>query len=154
MTKKLKKGDNLPDITLKNQIGDLIALRDFIGKKALVVYFYPKDDTPGCTAEACGFRDKYEEFEELGATVIGISSDSIGSHRLFAEKHQLNFNLLSDPNRAAEKAFGVPRNLLGLLPGRVTYVFDKSGQLSEIFSSQLQATRHIKEALKVLSIKA
>ena len=151
MNKGLKIGDDIPEVTLKDQEGHLIDLTSFKGKHSLVVYFYPKDDTPGCTLEACSFRDRYDEFEEAGAKVIGISGDSVGSHSRFASRHGLNFMLLSDINRVAEKEFGVPRNLLGLLPGRVTYVFNKEGKLVSTFSSAVKATKHIKESLKALS---
>lgn len=116
----------------------------------MVVYFYPKDETPGCTREACEFRDDYGEFEALGAKVFGISSDSVQSHQKFATRHRLNFQLLSDPKRVAEKAFEVPRSLFGLLPGRVTFVFDAEGQLIYKFDSALRVDRHAKEALKAL----
>lgn len=154
MKRELKKGEAIPEVTLKNQDGELVNLKDYVGKHALVVYFYPKDDTPGCTAEACGFRDSHEEFEATGAQVVGISADSVGAHRRFADKHRLNFTLLSDANHAAEKAFGVPRNMLGLLPGRVTYVFNKEGKLISKFNSAMQATRHVKEALQMLDTNA
>jgi len=146
----LEAGSEIPDISLKNQEGELISLSEYSGKTSLVVYFYPKDDTPGCTAEACSFRDNYVDFEEAGATVIGISGDSVSSHKKFTEKHRLNFQLLSDQKREAEKAFGVPRNLFGLLPGRVTFIFNKEGKLISTFNSATQATKHIKEALKAL----
>lgn len=150
MSKTLKKGDRIPDITLNDQNAEPVSLYEFTGKMALVVYFYPKDETSGCTAEACGFRDQYEEFEEVGARVIGISSDSVKSHEKFAKKHDLNFTILSDPKREARNAFGVKRNLFGLLPGRVTFVFNKEGKLIKEFSSAFQARKHIDEALKAL----
>ncbi|MEQ9306345.1 MAG: peroxiredoxin [Marinoscillum sp.] len=150
MGKTLQKGDFIPDVSLKDQDGNLIALPSLIGEKALVVYFYPKDDTPGCTAEACGFRDKYEEFSDMGADVVGISSDTVGSHKKFADKYDLNFTLLSDSHGQAEKEFGVPRNLLGLLPSRVTYIFDKEGRLVSSFNSTIKATKHINEAMEAL----
>lgn len=150
MGKTLQKGDLIPDVSLKDQDGNLIDLPSLTGEKALVVYFYPKDDTPGCTAEACGFRDKYEEFVGMGADIIGISSDTVGSHKKFANKYGLNFTLLSDCYGHAEKAFGVPRNLLGLLPGRVTYVFDKVGKLVYSFNSTTKATKHVAEAMEAL----
>ncbi|WP_421868935.1 peroxiredoxin [Marinoscillum sp.] len=152
MGKTLQKGDLIPDVSLKDQEGNLIDLPSLVGEKALVVYFYPKDDTPGCTAEACGFRDRYEEFADMGADIVGISSDTVGSHKKFADKYGLNFTLLSDCNGQAEKEFGVPRNLLGLLPGRVTYVFDRAGKLVYSFSSAMKATRHIEEAMEALKV--
>lgn len=150
MSKTLKLGDHIPDITLNDQNAEPVSLYEFTGKMAVVIYFYPKDDTPGCTAEACGFRDQYEDFEQAGARVIGISSDSVKSHKKFAEKHNLNFTLLSDPKKEAQRAFGVKRNLFGLLPGRVTFVFNKEGRLVKEFNSSLYATKHIEEALEAL----
>ena len=150
MSKRLKIGDHIPDITLNDQHADPVSLYEFTGKMALVVYFYPKDDTPGCTAEACSFRDQYERFEDAGARVIGISTDPVKSHEQFARKYNLNFSLLSDPKKEAHKAFGVRRGLFGLLPGRATFIFNKEGKLVKEFNSALQATRHMREALAVL----
>lgn len=142
-------GDPIPDITLTAQSGELVSLKSFLGQKTVVLYFYPKDDTPGCTKEACGFRDSYTVFQEAGAEVIGVSSDSQASHSQFASKYQLPFILLSDTGNQARKAFGVP-STLGLLPGRVTYVIDKSGVVRHIFNSQLNFQGHINESLKVV----
>ena len=142
-------GDRAPDFTLDSQSGDKVRLKDFIGKKIIVLYFYPKDGTPGCTAEACSFRDNYDVFQKAGAEVIGISSDSVESHGAFVVKHGLQFTLLSDKDQAVRKLYGVP-STLGLLPGRVTYVIDKKGVVRHIFSSQLNATKHISEALDVI----
>lgn len=146
----MKKGELLPDITLLNEDGEKTRLHDYIGKNPLVIYFYPKNETPGCTKEACTFRDQFEEFEEINAKIFGISSDSVASHKRFAFKYQLKFQLLSDKGRKAEKAFGVKRSLLGLLPGRVTFVFDIEGRLIHEFNSSFQPDRHIKEALDAL----
>jgi peroxiredoxin Q/BCP len=143
-------GDVAPDFTLPSQSGEEVNLRDFIGRKrAIVLFFYPKDDTPGCTKEACSFRDGYEQFEELEAEVIGISSDSVRSHERFVEKHGLPFVLLSDEGGEVRKLYGVP-NTLGLFPGRVSYVIDEEGVVRHVFSSQLQAARHVEEALEAL----
>jgi peroxiredoxin Q/BCP len=143
-------GDVAPDFTLPSQSGEEVSLRDFIGRKrAIVLFFYPKDDTPGCTKEACSFRDGYEQFEELQAEVIGISSDSVRSHERFVEKHGLPFVLLSDEGGEVRKLYGVP-NTLGLFPGRVTYVIDEEGVVRHVFSSQLQAARHVEQALEAL----
>jgi len=147
----LKKGDPLPKISLKNQDGLTINLKDFVGQNPVVVYFYPKDNTPGCTKEACEFRDNYEEFDRIGAKVFGISGDSVASHEKFAARLHLNFDLLSDPKREAEKAFGVPRNLFGLLPGRVTFVFDRNGTTIKTINSATNPKLHQTEALKVLA---
>lgn len=121
-------------------------MEDHLGK-VLVVYFYPKDDTPGCLKEACNFRDRYEEFIKLGAEVIGISSDDQRSHSIFASKNQLPFRLLSDPDQKVRKEYGA---LDLFLPGRVTYVIDKKGMVRHVFSSQSQATKHIDEAFKMV----
>ncbi|HEY1351955.1 MAG TPA: peroxiredoxin [Ktedonobacteraceae bacterium] len=147
---KLQVGDHAPDFTLPTQkTGELFHLHDLIGKSALVLYFYPKSNTAGCTAEACSFRDNYEVFQKAGAEVVGVSSDSEGTQQQFAGKHKLPFLLLSDKGGALRKMYGVPATL-GILPGRVTYVIDKEGVVRHIFSDQLNATRHIKEALKVI----
>jgi peroxiredoxin Q/BCP len=142
--------DTLPDFELLNQNNEMISSADIIGKSALVIYFYPKDDTPGCTAEACAFRDQFEDFADAGVRVFGISADSVASHKQFAEKYQLSFDLLSDPDNKVRKKFGVPRSMFGLLPGRVTYIFNKEGKLIHQFNSQLNAKKHITEALAAL----
>lgn len=142
-------GDRAPNFTLKNQDGESVSLSDFKGNKAVVLYFYPKDDTPGCTAESCAFRDSYTTFSDAGAEVIGISGDSVSSHKQFAQKHNLPFTLLSDQGNQLRKLYGVPATLF-ILPGRVTYVIDKEGVIRHIFNSQLDFQGHIKESLKVL----
>ena len=126
-----------------------MSLEDYIGTKPVVLFFYPKDDTPGCTKEACAFRDDYDQFEKLDAEVIGISSDSVESHRRFAKKHDLPFTLLSDEGKKVRRLYGVP-NTFGLFPGRVTYVIDEEGVVRHIFSSQLGVEQHVAEALKAL----
>lgn len=150
MAKLLKIGDPLPNLTLKNQQNEAVKLNALCSTGGLVVFFYPKDDSPGCTAEACAFRDRYEDFMTMGVTVVGISSDSVASHQHFAKKHLLPYTLLSDPSGVAEKVFGVQRNLFGLLAGRETFVFDGSGKLIYHFQSLTNATRHIHEALRAL----
>ena len=150
MSKTLMPGDQIPNIFLEDQHGNMVYMRGKIGYKCLVIYFYPRDGTPGCTAEARSFRERMHEFEALGADVIGISGDSVDSHRCFADQHHLNFLLLSDPQHKAEKAFGVPRNFFGVIPGRVTFVFNQEGRLIAEFNSAIQATRHVEEALKAL----
>ena len=117
---------------------------------AVVLYFYPKDDTPGCTAEACSFRDAYEDFQEACAEVVGVSSDSQSSHEKFAKRHKLPFTLLSDAKGEVRKKYGVPATL-ALLPGRVTFVIDRDGVVRHVFNSQLQATRHVREALAAIA---
>jgi len=142
-------GDAAPDFDLPDASGRRVRLADFKGKRGVVLYFYPKDDTPGCTKEACSFRDSYEEFQDAGAEVIGVSSDSEASHRSFAEKHRLPFVLVADAGGELRKRYGVPWTL-GLLPGRVTYVIDREGIVRHVFNSQLQAAKHVDEALAVL----
>ena len=149
MLKLLAIGDIAPNFHLPTTDGSYIALQDFLGKKNVVVYFYPKDFTRGCTAEACSFRDSYEAFTELGAEVIGISSDSENSHRDFAQHHHLPFILLSDVYGSVSKAYGVKKTL-GLFAGRVSFVIDKKGIIRHVFSSQTRATAHVGEALNVL----
>jgi peroxiredoxin Q/BCP len=112
-----------------------------------LLYFYPKDDTPGCTKEACSFRDSYEEFNDLGCEVIGVSSDSIEDHKKFAEKYHLSFNLLADTAKELRNAFGVPGNLFGLIPGRVTYIIDLQGKIRGVYNSQTNPLGHIEQAL-------
>ena len=147
---KLQVGDRAPDFTLPTQkTGESFHLYDMIGKSAIVLYFYPKDDTPGCTAEACSFRDSYEVFQEAGAEVVGVSSDSEKSHQQFADKYKLPFILLSDLGGVVRKHYGVPTTF-GLLPGRVTYIIDKQGIIRHIFSSQFAPEKHIVEAIRVL----
>ncbi|MCX6225909.1 MAG: peroxiredoxin [Bacteroidia bacterium] len=143
-------GSIIPQFSLADQNGKLFAINSVIGKKNLVIYFYPKDDSPGCTAEACYFRDQFEVFSEVNALIIGISGQSVESHKKFAEKYRLSFTLLSDEGNKIRKLFGVPTNLLGLLPGRVTYVVDKSGTVVYIFNSQTQTSKHVDDALKIL----
>ena len=145
----VKVGDYAPNITLPDQSGEEVSLWDVIGKSAIVLYFYPKDDTPGCTTEACAFRDSYEIFKDAGAEVIGVSSDSADSHQRFAARHRLPFILLSDKDRAVRKLYGVS-STFGLLPGRVTYVIDKFGVVRHIFDSQFAPQKHISEALETL----
>ena len=147
---KVSVGDVAPDFTLPDQSGAPVRLGDLVGRKTVVLYFYPKDDTPGCTIEARAFRDSYEEFSAQGAQVVGVSSDSVRSHRRFAQRHDLPFLLLSDADGAVRRLYGVEKTL-GLLPGRVTYVIDQTGVVRHVYSSQLRATRHPREALTVLS---
>ena len=142
-------GDPAPDFELPSQSGQAVSLSSFRGKKSVVLYFYPKDDTSGCTAESCAFRDQYDVFQEAGAEIIGVSADSLESHRKFAGKYQLPFHLLSDGDGKLRRLYGV-KATLGILPGRVTFVIDKVGVVRHMFSSQLQPKKHIEEALKLL----
>ncbi|MGL5083544.1 MAG: peroxiredoxin [Microcoleaceae cyanobacterium] len=145
----VKVGDLAPDFNLLSQTGGSISLKNFIGQKAVVLYFYPKDDTPGCTAEACAFRDSYQVFQDAGAEIIGVSSDSVQSHQQFAAKYNLPFTLLSDTGDAVRKLYGVP-STLWIMPGRVTYVIDKDGIVRHIFDSMLNFKAHVDESLAIL----
>lgn len=147
--KALKIGDKLPAFTLLNQHDAIISSAN-LAKNPLVIFFYPKDDTPLCIAEACSFRNYYEEFRELGAEVVGISGDSRGSHAGFAARYNLPFHLLSDEDNAVRKQFGVPTSFLGMAPGRATYIFDGEGKLVHYFSAFFQAKAHVIESLKKL----
>ena len=150
MSKSLQTGDKLPDFTLPDQNGEPFDIREVRGEHILVIYFYPKDDTPGCTKEACSFRDQFEDLTDKGAYVIGISSDSPESHEQFKKKYQLPFTLLSDQDKEVRNLFGVPTSLMGLLPGRVTYIIDRNGLIRQVFNSQLNAEQHVEEASKVI----
>ncbi len=146
---RVKIGDKAPDFTLPDQSGTTVRLSDFLGSKIIVLYFYPKDFTRGCTAEACAFRDSYDVFVEAGAQVIGISSQSVDSHNRFAMLNKLPFILLSDESGKVRELYGVP-STLRLLAGRVTYVIDRKGIVRHIFSSQFNPTKHIEEALRIV----
>jgi peroxiredoxin Q/BCP len=145
----VRVGDNAPDFTLPSQMGDNVTLSEYFGKKNIVLYFYPKDETRGCTREACEFRDRYEVFTSLGSEVLGVSSDTLESHKSFATHHGLPFLLLSDEDGKVRKLYGVP-STMGIIPGRVTYIIDKKGVVRHVFSSQFQPEQHIEEALKIL----
>jgi peroxiredoxin Q/BCP len=149
MKDKVETGDKAPEFALKNQNGETVSLKDFLGKKAVVVYFYPKDMSPGCTKEACAFRDSYEAFKDAGAEVIGISSQSQESHSIFSLRYNLPFTLLVDEGAKVRRLYRVPSSL-GMIPGRVTYVIDKEGVVRHIFSSQVDIEGHVNEALKIL----
>jgi peroxiredoxin Q/BCP len=141
-------GDKLPHFAATKQDGSTFDTHE-IHEKPVVIYFYPKDFTPGCTTQACSFRDSYQDFKDLGAEVIGVSGDSASSHQNFQQKYKLPFILLSDADRKLRRLFGVPTTLFGLLPGRVTYVFDAKGYCIYIFDS-LSAKNHIERALKAI----
>ena len=145
----LQVGDKIPNFIAKDSNGNDFDSQEIIGQKPLVIYFYPKDNTPGCTVQACSFRDQYEDFKDLGAEVIGISSDSIASHEKFIQQYKLPFILLSDSDKKIRKLFGVPSGLFGILPGRVTYVADKTGTIIMVFDSMM-AKRHIPKALEAI----
>jgi thioredoxin-dependent peroxiredoxin len=145
----VKVGDVVPHFTSQTTDGSFFDSNEFVCKKPLVIYFYPKDNTRVCTAQACSFRDQYEDFKSYGAEVIGISSDSVSSHQKFANEYQLPFILLSDTNKKLRKLFGVPNDLLGILPGRVTYVVDKNGKIQLIYDS-MSGLIHIEKALECI----
>lgn len=149
--KRIEIGDKIPQFELKDQNGENFSMNSIIGKKKIVLFFYPKDDTPGCTKEACLFRDHYDAFVQAGAEVIGISGQSVKSHKDFAIKHNLSYRILSDEGNKIRKRFGVPSNMFGLLPGRVTYVIDKSGVVVHTFNSQSDISGHINESLEILN---
>jgi peroxiredoxin Q/BCP len=149
MTNKIEIGSRAPEFSLPDQRGRRVNLTDYLGKTNLVVYFYPKDESFGCTKEACSFRDNYEVFKEVGAEVIGISSDDISSHQAFAANHKLPFILLSDKDKSVAEKYGVGKSL-GILPGRVTFVIDRQGIVRLMFSSQLNFEKHVIEALETL----
>jgi len=146
----LKTGDKIPFFSLTDQNGKIFNVESLLLKKLLVIYFYPKNETPGCTKQACSFRDHYQDFQDAGAEVIGISSDSDESHGSFTDHHRLPFILLSDKDGNLRNKFGVPDDLFGMLPGRVTYVIDRQGAIRHIFNSQMRIEKHITEALRIL----
>jgi len=146
---EVKVGDKAPDFTLPSQMGDDVTLSEFFGKKNIVLYFYPKDETRGCTREACSFRDSYDVLTNLGAEVLGVSSQSIESHKSFATHYGLPFILLSDADHKVRQLYGVP-STLGIIQGRVTYIIDKKGVVRHIFSSQAHPEQHVEEAIKIL----
>ena len=148
MRMALRVGDRLPSFSLVDQNGDSRSSEDLDGQR-LVLFFYPKDDTPGCTLQACSFRDNHDELAGLGAVVWGVSADDAVSHRRFADRHNLPFPLLSDPGSRLRQRFGVPRTL-GLLPGRVTYISDEQGVIRHIFDNLLDGPAHVREARRIL----
>ena len=145
----IKVGDKIPKFSAIDTNGNPFESDTIVGKKSLVIYFYPKDDTRVCTEQACSFRDQYEDFKALGAEVIGVSSDSVKSHQKFTKQYKLPFVLLSDSDKKLRRLFGVPNDLLGLIPGRVTYVIDKEGIVQLVFNSMLGKI-HIEKALEIL----
>jgi len=148
--KELEVGDKAPEFSLQAQDGSTVSLKDFLGKRAVVLYFYPKDDKLVCKKEACLFRDSYQQFVDHGAEVIGVSSDSLESHKKFVAARNLQFKLLSDRGGQVRKLYHVPRAAAGLLPGRETFVIDRDGVVRLKFNSLMDAPAHIAEALKVL----
>lgn len=145
----LQLGDVVPHFTSHTADGSLFDSDEYVGKKPLVIYFYPRDNTRVCTIQACSFRDQYEDFKAFGAEVIGISSDGSSSHQKFIAQHHLPFILLTDSRKQLRKLFGVSNDLLGLIPGRVTYVIDKDGIVQLIFNS-MSGQVHIQKALECI----
>lgn len=145
----LNVGDKAPDFSLKDQKGMDFRLSSLFGKKNIVLYFYPKDGTAGCTKEACAFRDAYDVFVNSGAEIVGVSSDDFESHKKFIAEHNLPFILLSDEKNEVRKLFGA-QTAFGLVPSRVTFVIDKQGIIKMAFSAMLEAKKHTDEALKVI----
>jgi peroxiredoxin Q/BCP len=145
----LQVGDKAPDFSLPNQDKTLVRLSDFLGKKSVVIFFYPKDDTMGCTAESCSFRDLSDEFSQFNAQILGISRDDAASHQHFIAKNRLSYPLLSDVGGAVAKLFDLKKTL-GLLPPRATFVIDKTGVIQMTFSSQINLGKHSEDALAVV----
>lgn len=149
MVDSLQVGDQAPGFRLQDAEGRWITRDELLREGPLVIFFYPRDETPGCTAQACGFQSSLHSFTELGATVVGVSADSVGSHRAFADHRGLTYPLLSDPNGEAREAFRVPR-VLGLLPGRTTYVIDAKGAIRHVHHGQLDPVEHVQVALEAI----
>jgi len=149
MAQGIGVGDKAPDFTLPSQSGEQVRLQDRLGQGVVVLYFYPKDETSGCTRGACAVRDSHEVFTDAGAEVIGVSSDSVDKHAAFATHHKLPFTLLSDKGGKVRKAYEVP-STLGFIPGRVTYVIDRDGTVRHVFNSMTNIDRHVKDALEVV----
>ena len=147
--KKIQVGDTIPAFTLKDQYGNDFDISSLLGRKKLVIFFYPQDGSLNCTKEACYFRDLSDIFEEADSVLIGISEQSVESHKEFAEDNKLTYTLLSDSKNIVRKLFGVPNKLFGLITGRVTYLADRTGKVVYIFDSQLETQRHKDEALKI-----
>ncbi len=145
----VKVGDLAPDFSLRSGDGKTVSLADFKGKKSVVLFFYPKDETSVCTKEACAFRDQFQVFKDLGAEIIGVSSDSEKSHKGFAEHYKLPYTLLSDEGGQLRKTYGVPTTM-GIIPGRVTYIIDKDGKVKHVFNSQMEGEKHVTEAISTL----
>lgn len=143
----LKIGDKAPDFEAVSDDGSVVKLSDVLKEKEVVLYFYPKDETPGCTAEACSFRDEWESIREMDAEVLGVSSDSAESHKKFKEHHNLQFTLLSDPKKEIRVKYDVKGSIM---PPRTTFVISRDGTIAHVFNSQINAKRHVKEALDAL----
>ncbi len=149
-TNKIEVGSHIPEFKLPDQNGKMFDINSVLGKENLVIYFYPKDGTTGCTTEACTFRDKMPSFVQSDAKVIGISGDDVASHQKFAKKYNLNFTLLADQGNKVRKLFGVPASMMGTIPGRVSYVVNKKGVVIHIYNSLTNPEQHVTEALSAL----
>ncbi|MBI3859834.1 MAG: peroxiredoxin [Thaumarchaeota archaeon] len=149
MAEKIREGDAAPDFSLASQDGRRVSLRDFRGRKNVVLYFYPKDFTVGCTAEAKTFSSNYQKIASMGAEVLGISSDSTETHKSFGQECEVEFPLLSDHGGKVREAYGA-ESWLGLVPGRVTFVIDKDGLVRKTFSSQARPKKRVSEAIEAL----
>jgi peroxiredoxin Q/BCP len=147
--KHLGVGDRVPAFSLPDQNNSLFNISDYTGRKILVIYFYPKDESSGCTKEACSFRDQYDAFTKAGAMVIGINSGTVASHKKFIENHKLPFTLLSDPENKVLKMFGVRSKFF--ITGRETFVVDQSGKIVFTFDSFMNGPAHEKEALQFIN---
>jgi thioredoxin-dependent peroxiredoxin len=145
----VKVCDKAPDFTLRSSTGENITISEFFGKKSLVIFFYPMDESPVCSREAEAFKNKHESFKELKAEVIGISPQTVDSHKSFAKRHKLPFILLSDPQNKVRKLYGVT-STLGVVPGRATFVIGKDSIVKYVFSSQFQPAKHAEKALNAL----
>ena len=146
---EIRVGDRAPDFTLPDQHNQPVRLQDLLGKKNVVLYFYPKDASPGCTTEARAFRDARESFAAADTEIVGISSDSVRSHHRFAAREGLPFLLLSDRGGTVRETYGVKRTL-GIVPGRVTYVIDRGGIVRHVYTSQFAPARHAREARRAV----
>ncbi|TFG73863.1 MAG: peroxiredoxin, partial [Thermodesulfobacteriales bacterium] len=146
---KVEVGELAPDFTLPDQDGELVSISSYLGKSSVVLFFYPKVFSPGCTTQACHFRDSYEDFTDLGAEVIGVSSDSVESHKRFLDEYLFPFRLLSDEGGKIRKLYGATKGF-GLLPGRYTFIIDKQGIIKYIFTSETNMKKHIEESLRIL----
>ncbi len=144
-------GDKAPEFELPDQHENIFSLKDYISHKNILLYFYPMDETPGCIAEACSFRDNISDFEGYNCKVVGISRDSITSHAKFSRHYNLTFTLLSDNKNEVRKLYGVESSMLGLLPGRKTFLINKQGIITHIFDYQFKAKKHVHESLKALA---
>jgi peroxiredoxin Q/BCP len=150
----LKAGDKAPDLKLPNDKGEEVSLSQFYGKKDVILYFYPKDNTPGCTTEACSFRDHSPKFKAKNAIVLGISPDTVKSHQGFIQKQKLNFNLLSDPDNKVAETYGAwgeksmyGKKYMGIL--RTTFIIGKDGKIKKVFE-KVKPEGHAEEVLTAL----